>query len=130
MYRFLKQKERLTELHYGISETMVHRKILRKCGGDLENSLISRCIEPFSKEDYINAMEDMNTRKSIGGRWYKPQIDNKTNGKTISRERPNKPQDRAPLKCQKCRKTPHLANTCPNKTRINEIPIEKPQHTR
>ncbi|MBW0562877.1 hypothetical protein O181_102592 [Austropuccinia psidii MF-1] len=32
---FLKQKDRLTALHPDMSETMVHKRILRKCGGDL-----------------------------------------------------------------------------------------------
>ncbi|MBW0470071.1 hypothetical protein O181_009786 [Austropuccinia psidii MF-1] len=43
---FLKQKNRLTDLHPDMSETMVHKSILRKCGGELENSIRSRCIEP------------------------------------------------------------------------------------
>ncbi|MBW0513462.1 hypothetical protein O181_053177 [Austropuccinia psidii MF-1] len=63
---FLKQKDRLSALHPDRSETMAHKRILRKCGGDLENSIRSRCIEPFSKEDYINSMEDITTRTKIG----------------------------------------------------------------
>ncbi|MBW0546126.1 hypothetical protein O181_085841 [Austropuccinia psidii MF-1] len=62
---FLKQKDKLTSLHPDVSETMVHKRILRKCGGDLEHA-IRRCIEPCSKEYYINAMEDITTRKKIG----------------------------------------------------------------
>ncbi|MBW0516949.1 hypothetical protein O181_056664 [Austropuccinia psidii MF-1] len=54
---FLKQKDRLTALHPYMSETMVHKRILRNCDGDLEHFIRSRCIEPFSTEDYINAME-------------------------------------------------------------------------
>ncbi|MBW0460915.1 hypothetical protein O181_000630 [Austropuccinia psidii MF-1] len=63
---FLKQKDRLTALHPDMSETMIHKRILRKCGGDLEHAIGSRCIEPFSTEDYINAMEDITTRTKIG----------------------------------------------------------------
>ncbi|MBW0548400.1 hypothetical protein O181_088115, partial [Austropuccinia psidii MF-1] len=48
---------------------------------------------------------------------------NKASGKPISK--PNKPQDRLPLRCHKCGSTSHLANTCPKKTRINEIEIKK-----
>ncbi|MBW0509679.1 hypothetical protein O181_049394 [Austropuccinia psidii MF-1] len=59
---FLKQKDRLTDLHPGMSEAMVHKRILRKCGGDFENSIRSRCIGPFSKEVYIHAMEEITTR--------------------------------------------------------------------
>ncbi|MBW0462253.1 hypothetical protein O181_001968 [Austropuccinia psidii MF-1] len=60
---FLKQKDRLNALHTDVSETMVHKRILIKCGGDLENHLRSRCIEPFSTDYYINAMEEITTRK-------------------------------------------------------------------
>ncbi|MBW0505149.1 hypothetical protein O181_044864 [Austropuccinia psidii MF-1] len=105
---FLKQKDRLTALHPDISLTMVHKRILRKCGGDLEHAIRSRFIEPCSTEDYINAMEGITTRTKIGRNRYKSPIDNKTIGKTISK--PNKPQDRLPL--------------------INEIEIEKVEDTR
>ncbi|MBW0513785.1 hypothetical protein O181_053500 [Austropuccinia psidii MF-1] len=107
---------------------MVHEGILRKYGGDLENAIGSRFIGPFSEEDYINAMEDITTRTTMGRNWYKPPIDNKTSGKPISK--PNKPQERAPLKIHKCGSTSHLANTCPKKTIINEIQIEKEDYTK
>ncbi|MBW0546710.1 hypothetical protein O181_086425 [Austropuccinia psidii MF-1] len=105
-----------------MSETMVHKRILRKCGGDLEHTIRSRCIEPCSTEDYINAMEDITTRTKIGKNWYKPPIDKKNIWKPISKKNP---RDRAPLKCHECGSTSHLENTCPKKTRINEIEIEK-----
>ncbi|MBW0529424.1 hypothetical protein O181_069139 [Austropuccinia psidii MF-1] len=102
---------------------MVPKRILRKCGGDLEHAIQRRCIDPCSTEDYINAMEDITTRTKIGRNWYKSPIDNKTSGKPISK--PNKPQDRLLLKFHKCGSTSNLANTCPKKTRINDIEIEK-----
>ncbi|MBW0547632.1 hypothetical protein O181_087347 [Austropuccinia psidii MF-1] len=68
-------------------------------------------------------MEDKTTRKKIGRNWYKPPMDNKTSGKPIPK--PNKPHEKGPLKCHKCGSISHLANTCPKKTRINEIEIEK-----
>ncbi|MBW0528537.1 hypothetical protein O181_068252 [Austropuccinia psidii MF-1] len=68
-------------------------------------------------------MEDITTRTKMGRNWYKPPIDNKTSRRTIPK--PNKPHDKAPLKCHKCGIPSHLANTCPKKTRINEIEIEK-----
>ncbi|MBW0552318.1 hypothetical protein O181_092033 [Austropuccinia psidii MF-1] len=68
-------------------------------------------------------MEDITTRTKIGRNWYKPPMDNNTSGKPIPK--PNKPHDKAPLKCNKCGSTSHLANTFPRKTRINEIEIEK-----
>ncbi|MBW0518896.1 hypothetical protein O181_058611 [Austropuccinia psidii MF-1] len=120
---FLKQNDRLTALHPDMSETMIHKGILKKCGGDLEHAIRSRFIEPFSTEYYINSMEDITTRTKIGINWYKPPIDNKTSGKPISK--PNKPHEKALLKCHKCGIKSHLANTCPKKTIINEIKIEK-----
>ncbi|MBW0465551.1 hypothetical protein O181_005266 [Austropuccinia psidii MF-1] len=68
-------------------------------------------------------MGDITTRTKTGRDWYKYPVDNKTGGKPISR--PNKPQDRNPLKFDKCGSTSHLANTCPKRTRINEIEIEE-----
>ncbi|MBW0578173.1 hypothetical protein O181_117888 [Austropuccinia psidii MF-1] len=47
---FLKQVERLNALYPEMSQEMVHIKILKKCGGELEHSLGSRCIEPCSTE--------------------------------------------------------------------------------
>ncbi|MBW0556470.1 hypothetical protein O181_096185 [Austropuccinia psidii MF-1] len=120
---FLKQKDSLTALHPDMSETMLHKRILRKCGGDLEHAIRSRCIEPCSTEDYINAMEDITTRTKIGRNWYKPPMDNRASGKMIPKA--NKPHHKAPLKFHKCGSTSHLANTSPKKTRINEIEIEK-----
>ncbi|MBW0541118.1 hypothetical protein O181_080833 [Austropuccinia psidii MF-1] len=58
---FLKKKDRLTALHPDMPERMIHKRILRKCGGDLDHVIRSRCIEPCSKEDYINAMEEITT---------------------------------------------------------------------
>ncbi|MBW0518743.1 hypothetical protein O181_058458 [Austropuccinia psidii MF-1] len=63
---FLKQKERLIALHPDMCEKMIHKRILRKCGGDLEHAIRSRCIEPCPTEDYINAMEYITTRRKIG----------------------------------------------------------------
>ncbi|MBW0511483.1 hypothetical protein O181_051198 [Austropuccinia psidii MF-1] len=114
---FLKQKDRLTALHPDMSETMGPKRILRRCGGDIENAIRRRCIEPCSTQDYINAMEDITTRTKIGRNWYKPPMDNKPSGKPIPK--PNKPHDKAPLKCHKCGSTSHLANTCPKKTTFN-----------
>ncbi|MBW0528860.1 hypothetical protein O181_068575 [Austropuccinia psidii MF-1] len=128
MSLFLEQKVRLTALHPDMSEEMIHKRILRKCGGDLEHAMKSRCIEPCSTEDYINSMEDITTRTKTGRNWYKPPMDKKTSGKPIPK--PNKPYDKAPFKCHKCGSKSHLANTCPKKTRINEIEINKVEDTK
>ncbi|MBW0558464.1 hypothetical protein O181_098179 [Austropuccinia psidii MF-1] len=66
---------------------------------------------------------EITTRTKIGRNWHKSPIDNKNSGKPISK--PNKPQDRIPLRFHKCGSTSHLASTCPKKTRINEIEIVK-----
>ncbi|MBW0536348.1 hypothetical protein O181_076063 [Austropuccinia psidii MF-1] len=120
---FLKKNDRLTTFHPDMSKKMVHKRILRNCGGDLEHVIRSRCIEPCSTEYYINDMGDITTRKRIGGNWYKPPMDNRNSGKPIPK--PNKPHEKAPLKCHKCGSSSHLANTCPKKTRLNEIKIAK-----
>ncbi|MBW0568816.1 hypothetical protein O181_108531 [Austropuccinia psidii MF-1] len=95
---FLEQKERLTALHPDMSETMIHKRIFTKCGGYIQHAIRRRCIEPFSTEDHIKAMEEITTRTKIGRNWYKPPMDNKTSGKPIAR--PKKPNDKAPLRCQ------------------------------
>ncbi|MBW0510783.1 hypothetical protein O181_050498 [Austropuccinia psidii MF-1] len=120
---FLTKKDRLTALHPDMSEKMVHKRILRRRSGNLEHAITSRCIEPCSTEDYINSMEDITTTTKIGRNWHKPPMDNKASGKPIPKL--NKPHDKAPLKCDKCGSTSHLANNCPKKTRINGIEIEK-----
>ncbi|MBW0559617.1 hypothetical protein O181_099332 [Austropuccinia psidii MF-1] len=125
---FPEKKDRLTCLHPDMSETMVHKRILRKCGGDLDNAIRRRSIEPCPKEDYINALEDITNRTTLGRNWYKPPIDNKTGGKLSSR--PNKPQKRAPFKFHKCGSTSHWDSTCPKRTRISEIEIEKAEDTK
>ncbi|MBW0573952.1 hypothetical protein O181_113667 [Austropuccinia psidii MF-1] len=66
---FLKQKYRLSALHPDMSDSMINMRILRKCGGELEHSIKCRFVEPCSTEDYINAMEDIITRKRIGKTW-------------------------------------------------------------
>ncbi|MBW0509233.1 hypothetical protein O181_048948 [Austropuccinia psidii MF-1] len=128
MYWFLKKKDILTALHPDMSEKMLHKRILIKFGGDLDHAIRSRCIEPCSKGDYINAMEDITTRTKIGRNWYKPPIDNKNGWKPISRA--NKPQEKAPFKCHKCGIKFHLANTCTKRKRINEIEIGKTEETK
>ncbi|MBW0594159.1 hypothetical protein O181_133874 [Austropuccinia psidii MF-1] len=64
---FLKKAERLNTLYPEMSQKMVH--ILKKCGGEIEHALRSRCIEPCSTEEYIHALEDIVTRTKIGRTW-------------------------------------------------------------
>ncbi|MBW0586671.1 hypothetical protein O181_126386 [Austropuccinia psidii MF-1] len=63
---FCKQKDRLTELYHDMSEFMIHRKIQRQCGGELEHAVKSRSTEKSSAEDIINRLEEVTTRTRIG----------------------------------------------------------------
>ncbi|MBW0554270.1 hypothetical protein O181_093985 [Austropuccinia psidii MF-1] len=117
---FLKQKDRLSALHPDMSDTMINMKILRKCGGELEHAIKCRCVEPFSTEDYINAMEDIITRTKFGKFWNRIPMESKMVSKT-SRE--DKRLERPILKLYKCGSTSHLANTCTKKTKINEVQV-------
>ncbi|MBW0513624.1 hypothetical protein O181_053339 [Austropuccinia psidii MF-1] len=45
---------------------MIHRKILRQCGGDLEHAFKRRTTEQSSAEDIINILEEVITRTRIG----------------------------------------------------------------
>ncbi|MBW0511048.1 hypothetical protein O181_050763 [Austropuccinia psidii MF-1] len=72
---FLKQKYRLSALNTDMSDSIINMKILRKCGGDLENAINCRCVEPCSSEDYINALEDIITRTRIGKTWTRTPIE-------------------------------------------------------
>ncbi|MBW0593718.1 hypothetical protein O181_133433 [Austropuccinia psidii MF-1] len=117
---FFKKKDRLSALHPDMSDTMISMKILRKCGEELENAIKSRCVEPCSTEDYINAMEDIITRTRIGKTRTKIPMEYKMVSK-IPREdrRPERPF----LKCHKYGSTSNLANTCTKKKKINEVQV-------
>ncbi|MBW0464557.1 hypothetical protein O181_004272 [Austropuccinia psidii MF-1] len=99
---------------------MINMKISRKFGGELENDIKFRFLEPCSKEDYINSMEDIITRKIIGKTWTRNPMESEIVPKT-SREdgRPEIPV----LKCHKCGSTSHFAKTCTKKTKINQAKV-------
>ncbi|MBW0559193.1 hypothetical protein O181_098908 [Austropuccinia psidii MF-1] len=111
---------RLSFLHPDMSDTMINMKILRKCGGELEHAIKSRCVEPRSTEEYINAMEDIITRTRTGKAWTKIAMESKMVPKASREDR--KPEIPV-LKCHKCEKTSNLANTCTKKTKINEFQV-------
>ncbi|MBW0510747.1 hypothetical protein O181_050462 [Austropuccinia psidii MF-1] len=104
---FLKQGERLNALYPEMSQEMVHIKILKKCGGELEHSLRSRCIEPCSTEDSNKPF----IKKA------KPRESFKTNTSNSTDQ----------IKCHKCGGVGHLANNCLKKAEINEI-VETEDH--
>ncbi|MBW0561233.1 hypothetical protein O181_100948 [Austropuccinia psidii MF-1] len=63
---FCQQKDILTALYPDMSEFMIHRTIVRQCGGDLEHAVKSKNTEKFSAEDIINILEEVTTSMGIG----------------------------------------------------------------
>ncbi|MBW0472892.1 hypothetical protein O181_012607 [Austropuccinia psidii MF-1] len=109
-----------------MSQRMKHMKILKKFEGELENSLRSRCIELFSEEEYINALEDIVRRTYIDRTWKKVDVKSPNKPFTMKdkpREpfKPNKPNSNEQRKCHKCGVIGHLANTFLKKAKVNEM---------
>ncbi|MBW0535537.1 hypothetical protein O181_075252 [Austropuccinia psidii MF-1] len=115
-----------------MSEFIIHRKLLRQCGGDLEKAVKSRTTEQSSAEDIINILEEVTTRTSIGSSRvnlkarfntpWKDYVDKnpKENFNNIKYESADSIK-----KCHICQSTTHLANKFPKRGKINEIEIEK-----
>ncbi|MBW0509932.1 hypothetical protein O181_049647 [Austropuccinia psidii MF-1] len=115
-----------------MSEFMIHRKILRKCGGDLENSVKSTTTEQSSTEDIINILEEVTTRTRIGSSRVNLKTRYNTSWKHSVDKNPKEDSNNIKYKstdlmrkCHIFRRTTHLANTWPKKGKINEIEIEK-----
>ncbi|MBW0543613.1 hypothetical protein O181_083328 [Austropuccinia psidii MF-1] len=115
-----------------MSEFMIHRKILRKCGGDLEHAVKSRTTEQYSAEDIINILEEVTTRTRIGSsrvnlktRFDTPWKDSVD--RNCKENYHNVKYKSADIirKCHICQSTTHLANTCQRRGKINEIYIGK-----
>ncbi|MBW0560712.1 hypothetical protein O181_100427, partial [Austropuccinia psidii MF-1] len=128
---FCQQKDRLTELYPDMSKFVIHRKILRQCGGDLEHSVKRRTTEQSSAEYIINILEEVTTRTKIGSsrvnlktRFNAPWKDSVDKN---PKENSNNKYESADTvrKCHICQSTMNLANTCPKRGKINEIDIEK-----
>ncbi|MBW0510028.1 hypothetical protein O181_049743 [Austropuccinia psidii MF-1] len=105
---------------------MVHMKILKKWGGELEHALRSRGIEPCSTEEYINALEDMVTRAKIGRNLKK--VDIKSSNKPFIKKdkpretfKPNTSKSNEQIKCHKCGGIGHLANNTLKKKKSMEL---------
>ncbi|MBW0571357.1 hypothetical protein O181_111072 [Austropuccinia psidii MF-1] len=115
-----------------MSQRMVNMKILKKCGGELEHYLRSRCIEPCFTEEYINALEYIVTRTKIGRTWKKVDIKS-PNKPFIKKYKSNKPfnpnasNNNEKRKWHKCGGIGHLANNFLEKAKINEI-VETENH--
>ncbi|MBW0518329.1 hypothetical protein O181_058044 [Austropuccinia psidii MF-1] len=129
---FLKRVKRLNALYPEMSQKMVHMKIPKICGGALEHALRSRCIEPCSTEEYINALEGIVTRTKIGRTGKK--LDIKSPNKPFIKKdkpretfKPNTSNSNEQGKCNKCGGIGNLGNNCHKKAKINEI-VETEDH--
>ncbi|MBW0591907.1 hypothetical protein O181_131622 [Austropuccinia psidii MF-1] len=105
---------------------MVHIKILKKCGGELEHSLRSRCIEKCSTEEYINALDDIVTRTKVGRTWKRLEIkiQNRPFIKKVKPKEPLKhikPNTNEQRKFHKCGIIEHLDTNCLKRAKINDI---------
>ncbi|MBW0544814.1 hypothetical protein O181_084529 [Austropuccinia psidii MF-1] len=111
---------------------MIHMKILKKCGGEVEHALRFRCIEPCSTEQYINALEDIVTTTKIGRAWKRLdiKIPNKPffkKDKSKEAFKLNKSNNNEKRKCHKCGGIGHLGNNCLKNAKIHEI-VETENH--
>ncbi|MBW0594172.1 hypothetical protein O181_133887 [Austropuccinia psidii MF-1] len=115
-----------------MSEFMIHRKILRQFGGDLEHAVKSRTTEKFSAEDIINILEEVTTRTKIGSSMVNLKTRFNTPWKDSVDKNPEENSNNVRYKsadtvrkCHICQSTTHLANTCPKRGKIHEINIKK-----
>ncbi|MBW0527038.1 hypothetical protein O181_066753 [Austropuccinia psidii MF-1] len=120
------QKDRLIALYPDMSEFMIQRKILRQCGGDLENSIKRGTTEQYPAEDIIDILEEVTTRARIGfsrlnlkTRFNTPWKDSV--GKSPQENSNNIKYKSADVirKCHILQSTTHLAEKCPKKGKIN-----------
>ncbi|MBW0563315.1 hypothetical protein O181_103030 [Austropuccinia psidii MF-1] len=109
-----------------MSQKMMHMNILKKCGGESEHALRSRCTKSCFTEEYINALEDIVTGTKIGRTWKK--VDIKSPNKPFIKKykprepfKPSTPNSNEKRKCHKCGGIGHLANNFLKKEKINEI---------
>ncbi|MBW0509389.1 hypothetical protein O181_049104 [Austropuccinia psidii MF-1] len=115
-----------------MSKRIVHMKILKRCGGELEHALKSRCIDPCSTEEYINSLEDIVTITKIGRTWKQLGIKSPNKpfikkDKTREPFRPNTHTSNEKRKYHKCGGIGHLDNNGLKKEKINEI-VETEDH--
>ncbi|MBW0566584.1 hypothetical protein O181_106299 [Austropuccinia psidii MF-1] len=129
---FCQQKDRLTALYPEISEFMIHRKILRQCGGDLEHALKRRTTEQSSEEDILNILAEVTTRSRIGSSRVNLKTKLNTPWKDSVDKSPKANSNSFRYKSADiirkfniCQSSTHLANKCPKRGKINEIDFEK-----
>ncbi|MBW0543468.1 hypothetical protein O181_083183 [Austropuccinia psidii MF-1] len=98
---------------------MIHRKILRECGGDLDHAVKSRTAEQSSEEDRINILEEVTTRTRIGSSRvnlkakcntpWKDSVDKHPEDNSINMKYKSSDIIR---ECHIFQSTTHLANKC------------------
>ncbi|MBW0532683.1 hypothetical protein O181_072398 [Austropuccinia psidii MF-1] len=66
LHWLFQKKDRLKALYLDMSEFIIHRKILRQCGDDLEHAVKRRTTEKSSEEGIMNIFEEVNTRTRNG----------------------------------------------------------------
>ncbi|MBW0513284.1 hypothetical protein O181_052999 [Austropuccinia psidii MF-1] len=115
-----------------MSEFMIHRKILRQCGGALEHDINSRTTEQSSEEDIINILKEVTTstridsiRLNLKARFNKPWRDSVDKNPKQNSNNMNYKSADIIRKCHIFQSTTHVANTCPKRGKINEIDIER-----
>ncbi|MBW0539484.1 hypothetical protein O181_079199 [Austropuccinia psidii MF-1] len=115
-----------------MSEFMIHRKILRQYGGDLEHTVKRRTTEHSSEEDIINILLEVTNRTRIGSsrvnlkiRFHKLWKDSVEKSPKENSIKMNYKSSDIFGKFHIFQSTTHLANACPKRGEINEIDIEK-----
>ncbi|MBW0498916.1 hypothetical protein O181_038631 [Austropuccinia psidii MF-1] len=115
-----------------MSEFIIHRNILRQCGGDLEHAAKRKTTEQSSAEAIINILEKVTTRTIIGSSRVNPKTRfNKPWKDSVDKnpiENSNNMKYKSSDIIQKFhifQSTTHLANSCPRGGKINEIDVEK-----
>ncbi|MBW0467184.1 hypothetical protein O181_006899 [Austropuccinia psidii MF-1] len=109
---------------------MVHMNILKKCGGELENALGSRCIGPCFTEEYIKEVEEIVTRTKIGRKCKK--FDIKSPNKPFIKKhkprepfKPNKANNTDQRKYHKCDCIGQLSNNFLKKEKLMKMRKQK-----
>ncbi|MBW0517274.1 hypothetical protein O181_056989 [Austropuccinia psidii MF-1] len=110
---------------------MIHRRILRQCGGDLEYSVKSRTTEQYSEEDIINIFEEVTTRTKIVSSRVKLKTRFNTPWKDSVHKNPKENSNNkykssdTVRKCHICQNTTHLANTCPKRGKSMKLILKR-----
>ncbi|MBW0540299.1 hypothetical protein O181_080014 [Austropuccinia psidii MF-1] len=123
---FFQQKGRLTALYPYMSEFMIHRKILRQCGGDLKHAVKSRTTEQSLAKDIIIILGEVTPKTRIGSSRVNLKTGFSTPWKDSVDKNPKENSNNMKYKSEniirKChifQSTTHLANACPRKGKIN-----------